>query len=179
MTTQEQIAVMQAFVDGKPIQYKDKIDGWRDCYHPLWDWNITEFRIKPEPILPTTWEEFCNTHPIKVGETYIRERSSISSDIHNQARDPKGDRNVLPNVSTAKAMLALCQLIQLRDCYNDGWQPDWSADTLKFVIYPYENDIEWDYQSHESRILAFKSKKIRNEFYENFKDLIEIAKPLL
>jgi len=26
-------------------------------------------------------------------------------------------------------------LIQLRDCYNDGWKPDWNGLSNKFVIY--------------------------------------------
>lgn len=58
-TTQEKIAVMQAFVEGKEIQQRpwrlrigaapadDKI--WEDSLFPSWNWSIIEYRIKPEP----------------------------------------------------------------------------------------------------------------------------------
>ena len=45
--TVERIKIMQAFVDGKQIQYKD--DGrWKDVKDPMWS-SINEYRIKPEP----------------------------------------------------------------------------------------------------------------------------------
>ncbi len=50
-TTKQKIEVMQAFVDGKPIQYKgnDKWSTWKDMpVEPTWDWNYFDFRIKPE-----------------------------------------------------------------------------------------------------------------------------------
>lgn len=52
MTIQEQIAVMQAFVDGKQIEAKHKdIGEWNNASSPNWDWSSTIYRIKPEPKL--------------------------------------------------------------------------------------------------------------------------------
>lgn len=76
-------------------------------------------------------------------------------------------------------MVALCQLIQLRDCYNDGWIPDWTKVYDKYCIYPTKNYICIGINTCVSRILAFKTEAIRDEFLNNFKDLIEIAKHLL
>ena len=42
------IKVMQAYVEGKQIQYKDD-EVWIDIKYPDWDWNNWEYRIKPEP----------------------------------------------------------------------------------------------------------------------------------
>lgn len=55
MTTQEKIAVMQAYVDGKQIQIRTS-KGWIDFYitaEPSWNWRDFEYRIKPEPKEPT------------------------------------------------------------------------------------------------------------------------------
>lgn len=50
MTTQEMIEVMQAYEDGKEIEFKWKgKDIWRGIEHPAWYWNGCDYRIKPEP----------------------------------------------------------------------------------------------------------------------------------
>lgn len=50
MTTQEKIEVMEGFVEGKKIQWRPKFDiKWDDCvYGPDWNWNMNDYRIKPE-----------------------------------------------------------------------------------------------------------------------------------
>lgn len=51
MTIQEKIEVMQAFADGKQIQFKPKTyeHDWIDSKNPDWDWLDKDYRIKPEP----------------------------------------------------------------------------------------------------------------------------------
>ena len=46
--TADYIKVMQAYVEGKQIQYKDD-EVWIDIDDPDWDWHNWEYRIKPEP----------------------------------------------------------------------------------------------------------------------------------
>ena len=46
--TADYIKVMQAYVEGKQIQYKDD-EVWIDIDDPVWDWHNWEYRIKPEP----------------------------------------------------------------------------------------------------------------------------------
>lgn len=145
--------------------------------------NSTFECIKFKPIknkLPKTWEEYCETHPKRKGECWINELSNIVSvnRFENFNRECIKDQNLLPNEDCAKAILALCQLIQLRDCYNDGWIPDWTK-SRKYVIYPVKDYICTNVNVCVSRILTFKTKAICDEFLNNFKDLIEIAKPLL
>jgi hypothetical protein len=65
-------------------------------------------------------------------------------------------------------MLALCQLIQLRDCYNDNWVPDWSIHTLKSCIGVYKNKVVPLTCSLNSKILVFKTAGLRDEFLNNF-----------
>lgn len=50
MTTAEKIAVMQAYLDGKQIQFNNNNE-WKDWTIPLeptWNWVDYDFRIKPE-----------------------------------------------------------------------------------------------------------------------------------
>ena len=147
--------------------------------------NSTFECIKFKPIekeLPKTWEEFCKTHPRKAGEGYIKDNSTcyVISTTVGCTRSTVEDRNLLPSKELAEAMLALCQLIQLRDCYNDGWKPDWTDEKeCKYVIFTHKDEILLDRCQSTNRILTFKIQGLRDEFFENFRDLIEIAKPLL
>jgi hypothetical protein len=106
--------------------------------------NSTFECIKFKPIkkeLPKTWEEFCETHPRKAKEAWLTEFGSIHQITTSEGtfRNYISDKTLLPNIRYAEAMLALCQLIQLRDCYNDNWVPDWSIHTLKSCIGVYKN----------------------------------------
>lgn len=63
MKTKEKIAIMQAYEDGKTIQYKEKDSSkWCEWLHrnkePNWNWDLYDYRIKPESKLrPYTYEE--------------------------------------------------------------------------------------------------------------------------
>lgn len=128
--------------------------------------------------LPKTWEEFCNSYPIKDGESFVDATGKIYESAERQ-RSSIGDANVLPNKKYAEAIIALCQLIQLRDCYNEGWQPDWESYETKYSICIDQNMVAFGQTEKLSRLLTFKTPIIREMFYINFKDIIEKAKILL
>lgn len=144
--------------------------------------NSTLELIKFKPVkiqLPTTWEEFCETHPIKQGESYVSSGSSILEASFTK-RAYKSDKNLLPSKKYAEAIRALCQLIQLRDCYNDGWKPDWTnPSTVKHCVGIMQNRIVNQSLLMTNKMMAFKTKELRDEFIKNFRELIEVAKPLL
>ena len=134
--------------------------------------------------LPKTWEVFCNNYKIQEGEYYISSDSDIEA-IQSRIRLRYGDSNVLPNKQAAEAHLALIKLHQLRDCYRQGWVPDYNNISDKFCINRY-----FDYYSHKhnyeiivrianSYFLSFQSKEIAQEFLNNFRDLIEQAGDLI
>ena len=66
--TADYIKVMQAYVEGKQIQYKDD-EVWIDIDDPDWDWHNWEYRIKPEPNyrpfrdVEECWQEMLNHRP--------------------------------------------------------------------------------------------------------------------
>ena len=129
--------------------------------------------------LPKTWEEFCERHNIIRGESYIDISSSVS-ELDKNKRDSIQDRNVCTSQQEAKAFLALMQLRQLRKAYVKNWEPDWEDEyKVKYVINYCRNELvilEW-YET--SCTLSFPTEKLAEQFLNNFKDLLEIAKPLL
>jgi hypothetical protein len=56
--TKEAIRVMQAFVDGKEIEFLCDEVIWERVVNPIWSWNNRLYRIKPTPVLrPWTADE--------------------------------------------------------------------------------------------------------------------------
>ena len=89
------------------------------------------------------------------------------------------NRNIWPTKELAEACLALSQLAQLRDYVNGDWEADWTEDSSKEIIEVYDSEIGKDYYSCKQCFLAFKDAETRDGFLEAYRDLIEIAKPLL
>lgn len=93
------------------------------------------------------------------------------------------NKNTFPSEKEAEACLALSQLLQWRDKYNkeplEKWC-NWNA----------ENQTKYSFKYTKHRLekvslhllhhpLCFKNCMLRDKFMENFKELIEVAKPLL
>ena len=130
-------------------------------------------------ILPKSWEEFCEINPIRWGETIIYNNSKEIMALGVGDNRDSSIKNILPNKATAEAFLALMQLIQLRDCYRQGWKPDWKNNENKFVIEIIDGEITTYWDNRRSRTLSFQSIEVRDKFFENFSDLIEKAKELI
>lgn len=147
----------------------------------IYDPNDPRVIYKKEKELPKTWEEFCKNNPIKLGEVFITGDSEISdANFPSNIRVKDIDANLLPSEEYAKAMLALCKLIQLRDCYNDGWKANWlNGDENKYTIIYCAGEVLRCKKYFESALLNFKTEDLRETFYNNFKDLIKQAKQLL
>lgn len=139
--------------------------------------------------LPKSWREFCDNYPIENYECLISEHSIIKDfypsdveipQIERKERKVNENKNLLPNKETAEAFLALMQLIQLRDCYRQGWKPDWEdTDAPKYAIVSSFYKVAPELFLNLSSVLSFQSAEIRDEFRKNFKDLIEKAKELI
>ena len=163
---------------------KISLDKARDWYNRGGEYKelalsaFTEKEIT-ESALPNTWEEFCNMYPIKDHEWYIGMNSDIIN-IFQGKRYNRYNRNILPSLQAAKAYLALMQLYQLRDCYRQGWLPDWEDKYQnKWVIFYVYNKYVIEQYSFSSRFLSFQSKEIAEKFLENFKGFIETAGDLI
>ena len=149
----------------------------------------------------TAWENFCANYKTKhnKGEYYISTESEIRESTEGDVVNVKSDKNLVPNKQCAEAILALTQLLQLREFYRQGWKPshDYTGDYYAVSIrVTYENDdnsenkynLEVVTRSNNSSddfpefydVFTFEHKAIADAFVENHKDLlIEYAKIIL
>ena len=143
----------------------------------VWKDNKVVFEdIKPQ--LPKTWEEFCRQNKIEKNECYLDACSCIEKAFIRE-RCEDSDRNVLPNKQAAEAHLALMQLHQLRDCYRQGWEPNWRNTSSKHCIRKQGNSYIIVCCGISVTFLSFQSREIAYEFLTNFRELIEQAGDLI
>lgn len=81
--------------------------------------------------------------------------------------------------SVAQAWAKLPELLYWRDKYNEGWIADFRRPDYKHVIKCHKDIPAPEDGRSYNEILAFKSREIRNKFLNDFKELIDICKPLL
>ena len=132
-----------------------------------------------KPNLPKTWEEFCEQNEVKDGEYYIGRLSDLVEVMAENHRRKNCDRNILPNKQAAEQHLALMQLHQLRDCYRQGWEPNWNDNYDKYIIIKNRGKYGVFAASWISRFLAFQDTETAKEFLTNFRNLIEQAGDLI
>lgn len=144
----------------------------------IWKDNKVVFEdIKPQ--FPKTWEEFCEQNAIKRSECYL-DISSCIVDMWDGKRCSSSDRNVLPNKQATEAHLALMQLHQLRDCYRQGWKPDYKdIYCSKYSIVLNKGIPYVDSFTCTNVFLSFQSREIAKEFLNNFRELIKQAGDLI
>ena len=148
----------------------------------VWKDNKIVFEdIKPQ--LPKTWEEFCKQNNINKNkeEAFINTSGEIETIKKvNTQRIVDYDKNVLPSRQAAEQHLALMQLHQLRDCYRQGWVPNWKDfESNKYCIIFIDYKYVIVLHNTASSFLSFQSREIAEEFLNNFKDLIEQAGDLI
>lgn len=133
--------------------------------------------IKPE--LPKSWGEFCEKYPEVQKEYYIGPDSEAEV-TYRENRNVSDDRNLLPSKEAAEAHLALMQLHQLRDCYRQGWVPDWedAAENKWCIIKQFGKNNVVSFVSN-GFFLAFPKKEVAEEFLRNFESLIKKAGDLI
>ena len=87
------------------------------------------------------------------------------------------DDRIYPSNEIYVAFEVLRKLIILRDYYNEGWKPQ--NNSYVHIITTRNGELVKDCLMGDFRVLYFESKEIRNTFFEEQRELLEIAKPLL
>ena len=124
--------------------------------------------------LPKTWGECI----AKIRDLEYIDRNCIYKTTFS-AEAASNHINNIP-IGLGKPMLALCQLLVCREVYRQGWKPNWKDDKeIKYCIVNVNNKIIKYINVAFNKVLSFQSAEIRDEFLENFKDLIEEAKELI
>lgn len=125
---------------------------------------LQEMEFKKE--LPKSWEELKT-----IEGCYIQSDSSLKNTCNNPIVTVH--KNVFKNAKQAKKSLAMAQLSQLMDVYNDGWEPDWVGSGEKYMIGRIDNNLYCSRTFGHYSFLVFKSEEIRDEFFKNFEPLIK------
>ena len=132
-----------------------------------------------KPPLPKTWDEFCEQNLIKKGEYFLNSFSTSEQGTCETIRHKDSDRNILPSEQAAEQHLALMQLHQLRDCYRQGWIPNYAENSKKWSIRKFKNKLYAYSACHYSSFLSFQTEEIAEQFLTNFRDLIKQAGDLI
>lgn len=164
--------VFEAWLDGKQIQILGENGQWVDSLADIKWKEHKEYRIKPTKIefedCSFNDEEYAVN---ELGDVLIFKDSGYKTEYK---------KGFFKDKEIAEAYAVLPQLIRLRDEYNEGWKPDWGKDkSTKWVIYLSDNNINAGITSYAHYQLTFKTAEIRDKFFNDHRDLIEIAKPLL
>ena len=119
---------------------------------------------KNSPTYPKTYKECCDV----LG-------------IDTMDNDAEGYKYLL--------LIQFQELIIARDAYwkiagdylelDKPWEPDWNWCEYKFCIGTIHDEIEKFHAGNQNCILAFPTEEMRDEFHNNFKNLIEQCKELL
>lgn len=136
--------------------------------------NLSEGKVvfkEAKKELPKTWEE------LKEVKGYYVDAFSKADDFTNSPSEE--NRNTFSTKELAEASIAMAQLSQLREVYRNGWKPNWGDNSLKHIIEFSRDEIRTNSNQGKNEFLSFQSPEIRDEFLNNFRDLIETAKPLM
>lgn len=87
--------------------------------------------------------------------------------------------NNYPKKENVFCFEALRKLVILRDYYNEGWVYLENSGSAYIIRTTVGNELECSYANGINKVMAFKTIEIRNRFFEEQKELLEIAKPLL
>lgn len=131
--------------------------------------NIVFKEVKNE--LPETWKE------LEVIKGWFVNYMCEITNVYGFSFS--ASKNVFATKEQAEASIALAQLSQLREVYRNGWVPDWDNDNEKHCISLVNNKIKRVVYFSSNNFLSFQDEETRDLFLENFKDLIEQAKPLM
>jgi len=122
--------------------------------------------------LPKKWED------LELFDGYYKDGNCVINFTQENTTQEK-NKDIFATEEQAKASIALSQLSQLREVYRNGWVPDWKNDIYKFCIEFYADEIYKDHYLFQNHFFSFQDAETRDLFLENFKDLIEQAKPLM
>ena len=157
---------------------------------------VDNFPVALENPKMTAWENFCTNYKTKhnEGEYYISTTSEIKKSTKGDTINHKSDKNLVPNEQCAQAVLALTQLLQLREFYRQGWKPspDYKdnyyavsicltyedADTATYIleVIPHSYDSSNKFPEFYD-VFTFEYEDIAEAFKENHEDLLmEYAK---
>lgn len=144
--------------------------------------------FKKKGFKPKSWEEYCEKHRNEV--RYVAGYDLAGG--YNIIQGIYGNGYcTVPSKELAETFVAMMQLISLREDWihkwsvdngmTDDWKPDWDSTLVdKHCITNASNkSICVDIYVYTIKPLSFPTYEMAEDFMNCFKDLLEIAKPLI
>lgn len=141
---------------------------------------------------PQTWEEFCENYPLTDNDYFIGTGSGLTlihkhGKVVNKERDVFYDRNLCVSKEECAAFIALMQLRQLYKVWIEVWEHenqkemhfDWAAFSYPCIGQQYYTQDFRVFASTSPRVFCFPNWELAEEFLNCFRDLFNIAKPLI
>lgn len=136
---------------------------------------------KKEDTKPRSWEEYWKQYITAFTKCYYIDGAGVIQ--------PTGCyKNTLPSKELAEAFRAMMQLMSLRYDWihkwsvdsgmTDDWVPKWDGEVYHCIVI-YDSKYSVEQFSRCRHTLAFPTKEMAVDFMNCFKDLLEIAKPLI
>lgn len=94
-------------------------------------------------------------------------------------KSDSADKNTFVTLEDTVAVLALSQLLQLRNKTVGDWKPDFRTDSRKYAIIVCGDEIEIRVTYFTQFILTFENRGQAYKFMDDPIELIKQAKPLL
>lgn len=122
--------------------------------------------------LPKSWEEFAENNA-RMGYYISADGKPLMCASSGKLSSP----HVCPSKKSAEAHLAMIQLEQLRNCWRQGWKPEYHS--TNYAIKRSNNEIHVIQAYSVSAFLSFPTKEMAEDFLACFRDLIEKAGDLI
>ena len=135
------------------------------------------YKLVKKRCLPYSWEEFVKEYPTVDETWYVATHSSIlkNTKCYTEENEVKVnelfDKNLLDTQDEAIGILALCQLIRLRNCYWQDWRPKLGPEPMYAITFR-DNVLIASTVYHCNEIFVFDTMWKRDKFMMSFKDLL-------
>lgn len=139
--------------------------------------------VKKQPQYPKTYKECCK---VLMGKTDFQDYSLLLTKLSTKINEANSISPEPPHITLINNFY---KLLICRDAYwkiagkhmdlGKPWEPDYTDDNIKYIIGVHRNNLDFNCTIERNYILIFPSEEMRDEFYENFKDLIEACKEFL
>lgn len=120
------------------------------------------------------------------GKTYVVKKKKYYPTFKNlgECKEILGEKDMYQGVSGYKGTLLtnFQRLLIFREAYwklAGDWEPEFRFGKKKYSIMTKDNKVISATVEETNRILVFPTEEMRDAFYENFKELIELVKELL
>lgn len=131
-------------------------------------------------LLPKSWEEYCKINPyLEANKEFFLAPDGTVTNVPQNCYRRIDFTLSMSSKKRAEQFVVLSKLLQIRDYYNQGWEPDWDDGTNKYVIWTFENKLHPEVSTYARSLFAFKTKELRDEFFQNFKEDLELIKEFL